>query len=160
VAQGLPVATDSRNALSVEVRYSIYRFSPERAKNTYVYGEATALAAGLWAVGAVAAADISPVAGISTGVKALTAVAGLEAFAWISNEALRNGQYASGPVPQSEILLTATVADKSLIVSRRSNIYYAVDADEALYWKRSVPQQARMIPVFGDCADGGRSCAR
>ena len=45
VAQGLPVSTEARNALSVDVRYAIYSFRPDRAQNTYYYGDATALTA-------------------------------------------------------------------------------------------------------------------
>ena len=158
LAQGLPVSTDARNALSVDVRYSIYRFRPDRAQNTYYYGEATALTAGLWAIGAVAAADISPNAGISAGVKALTAVAGIEGFAWLSQEGLGHGQYASGPVPRSEIILTAAVADNARLVSRRTNIYYTLDEDSELYWRK--PTRGMNIPVVGDCGERSKLCAR
>jgi len=158
LAQGLPVSTDARNALSVDVRYSIYRFRPDRAQNTYYYGEATALTAGLWAIGAVAAADISPNAGISAGVKALTAVAGIEGFAWLSQEGLGHGQYASGPVPRSEIILTAAVADNARLVSRRTNIYYTMDEDSELYWRK--PTRGMNIPVVGDCGERSKLCAR
>ncbi|KAB2967072.1 hypothetical protein [Zoogloea sp.] len=158
VAQGLPVSTEPRNALSVDVRYSIYRFQPDRAKSTYYYGDATAITAGLWAIGAVAASNISPNAGISAGVKTLAAVSGIEGFAWVSQEAMGRGQYASGPVPRSEILLTASVADGSRIVSRRSNIYYAADEDKDLYWAR--PARTHTIPVMGDCGERSKLCAR
>ena len=159
VAKGVPVATDARNALTVDVRYAIYRFRPDRAQNTYFYGEATALTAGLWAISAVAAADISPNAGISAGVKALTAVAGIEGFAWLSQEALGHGQYASGPVPRSEIILTAAVADTNrLLVSRRTNIYYTMDEDSQLYWNK--PARGTSIPVVGDCGGRSTTCAR
>lgn len=158
VAQGLPVSLDARSALTVDVRYSIYAFSPDRAKNTYYYGEATALGAGLWALGAVASADISSSASLTAGVKLLTAAIGLDGFAWLHQEGLNNGRYAAGPVPRSEILLTASITDGSRIVSRRSNIYYAVDEDRALYW----PQHNRTnntIKVL-DCAEGSKPCAR
>lgn len=68
------------------------------------------------------------------------------------------GQYASGPVPRSEILLTASVADGSRIVSRRSNIYYAVDEDKDLYWTR--PARTHAITVQGDCGERSKLCAR
>lgn len=158
VAQGLPVSTDARNALTVDVRYSIYSFRPDRAQNTYYYGDATALTAGLWAIGAVAASDISPNAGISAGVKVLSAVAGIESFAWLSQEGMGRGQYASGPVPRSEIILTAAVADNTRIVSRRTNIYYATDDDSDLYWKK--PARGVNIPVMGDCGERSKLCVR
>lgn len=156
VAQGLPVSTDSRNAVAIDVRYSIYRFQPDRLKSTYYYGKATALAAGLWALGGVAAANVSPL-GVEAGAKLLGVTAGLEGFGWLSNEAM-GGQHASGPVPRSEILLTASVVDGTRIVSRRSNIYYTADEDQALYWNR--PAAAYSVPVSGDCWVGGKPCAR
>lgn len=162
VAQGLPVSVDSRSALTVDVRYSIYAFSPDRAKNTYYYGEASALGAGLWALSAVATADISSSASLTAGVKVLTAALGVEGFAWLSQEGLGNGRYASGPVPRSEILLTASIHDGSRIVSRRSNIYYAADEDRALYWPQPSPPQPHpgyAIKVL-DCAEGSKPCAR
>lgn len=158
VGQGLPVSTEAKNALTVDVRYSIYRFSPDRAKNIYYYGDATALAAGLWAVGGIVAADVSSAGGVSAGAKLLTVAAGLDGFAWLSNEAMGRGQYASGPVPRSEIVLTSSVVDGSRIVSRRSNIYYTADEDPGLYWNRSAATHS--VTVFGDCGDGKKLCAR
>lgn len=153
VGQGLPVSTEAKGAFVVDVRYSIYRFRPERLQSTYFYGEATALAAGLWAVGGVVSAS-----GVSPGAKLLTVAAGLEGFAWLSKESIGGGQYAAGPVPRSEILLTASVTEGSRIASRRSNIYYTEDDDQALYWNRS--SAAHSVSVVGDCAGGSKSCVR
>ena len=158
VGQGFAVSTEAKNALSVDVRYSIFRFRPDRLQNTYYYGEATALAAGLWAVGGIVAADISSAGGVSAGAKLLTVAAGLDGFSWVSNEAMGRGQYAAGPVPRSEILLTVSVVDNARIASRRSNIYYTADEDQALYWNR--PATAHTLTVKGDCEEGKKSCAR
>lgn len=158
VGQGLPVNTEAKDALVVDVRYSIYRFNPDRAKSTYYYGDATTLAAGLWAVGGIVAADISSAGGVSAGAKLLTIAAGLDGFSWLSNEALGRGQHASGPVPRSEIVLTSSVVDGSRIVSRRSNIYYTADEDPELYWNRSAV--AHRVPVVGDCGEREKLCAR
>jgi hypothetical protein len=140
----------------VDVRYAIYRFRPDRAQNTYYYGDATALTAGLWAIGAVAAADISPNAGISAGVKALTAVGHRRLR--LAGRGHGRGQHASGPVPRSEIILTAAVADNARLVSRRTNIYYTMDEDSDLYWKK--PGRGVSIPVVGDCGERSKPCAR
>lgn len=145
VSQGVPVSTEAKDALAADVRYSIYRFRPDRLQSTYFYGDATALAAGLWAVGGLAVANVSSAAGV-------------EGFGWLSNEAMGRGQYVSGPVPRSEILLTASVTDGQRIVGRRSNIYYTADEDQALYWDR--PAAAYRVSVGGDCVEGGKACAR
>lgn len=158
VREGLPVSTEARNAISIDIRYSIYSFRPDRAKGTYYYGDATAVATGLWAVGAVAAADLSSSSGLSAGVKLLAAAAGLDGFGWLSQEAMGRGQYASGLVPRSEILLTASVADGNRIVSRRSNIYYATDEDRELYWNQA--SRVHNITVVGDCGERSKPCVR
>jgi hypothetical protein len=158
LAQGLPVSTEAKNALSVDVRYSIYRFRPERLQNTYFYGDATALAAGIWAVGGIAAAEISHASGVAAGAKLLAVAAAADGFGWLSNEVQGRGEYANGPVPRSEILLTASVADASRMVARRSNIYYTMDEDKALYWDR--PSAAHVLSVSGDCDQGRKTCAR
>lgn len=158
VAQGVPVGIEPRNALTVDVRYSIYRFSANRAANTYYYGEASALAAGLWAVGGIVAANISP-AGVAVGAKSLGVAATLEGFSWLLNEQTGVGEYTRGPVPRSEILLTASVVDASRIVSRLSNIYYTSDQDPGLYWYRAYPGYTLKVTGGDDC-EGKQPCAR
>ncbi len=155
VAQGLPVSTVAQNALTVDVRYSIYRFSPDRAKNAYYYGDATMLAAGLWAVGGLATAEIFPGRGINAGAKLLTLAAGLDGFSWLANEQMGRGKNALGQVPRAEILLTASVVDGTRIISRRTNIYYAADEDSALYWNKG-SSDASTLPVVGELGKGGK----
>jgi hypothetical protein len=104
------------------------------------------------------AADVSSAGGVSAGAKLLTVAAGLDGFGWLSNEVMGRGQYASGPVPRSEIVLTTSVVDATRIVSRRSSIYYSADEDKALYWDR--PAAAHNITVVGDCGEGRKACAR
>lgn len=157
LAEGLPVSLEAHNALSVDVRYSIYRFQPNRVQNTYYYGEATVIGSGLWAFGAVMAADISSSAAITAGAKLLTAAAALDGFGWLSQEAMGRGEFASGTVPRSEILLTASVADGARLVSRRSNIYYTADDDRELYWNKT--SRPHTLSVLGDC-EGGKPCVR
>lgn len=143
VEKGLPVSIDGKDALTVDVRYSAYRFRPERLNSTYFYGDLTALTAGLWAIGEVAGAS-----GVSAGAQLLAVAAGAEGLSWLSNEAMGRGDRASGPVPRTEIMLTLTVADAGKIVSRKSNIYYTADEEAGLYWSRS--GGGATIPVSGD----------
>ncbi len=157
-AKGVPVATSPNGALIADVRFNAYRFQPDRAANTRFYGEATALAAGLWAVGGVMAADIASAGGVDAGAKLLLTVAGLEGFGWLRNEGFGAGRYASGNVPQSEILLTVSVSDGGRLLSRHSSIYYSADEDMALYWKRS--GGGSVVQVVGDCGSGEVKCKR
>lgn len=145
LAQGWDIRTSPKNALSVDIRYSIYKFQPERLKNVYFRGEVTALVAGLWAVSGIVDG------GMSAGGKALSVALLAETADWIVQDAPggpEKAQYAGGPVPQSEILVTASITDGDKIIARRSNIYFAADEDKALYWKR--PGQGTELRVKGD----------
>lgn len=160
VAQGLPVSTEAQGALTVDVKYSIYRFRPGRTQSTYYYGDATLLAAGLWAIGGIAAGEVSNAAGVAAGAKLLTVAAGVEGFSWLRNDVGGRGQYTDGPVPRSEILLTASIVDGTRIVSRRSNIYYTSDDEAGLYWNRSAKGGAQLLQVKGDDCEGKKTCVR
>jgi hypothetical protein len=156
VAQGIPVSTKPAKAMLVDVRYSIFKFRPDRLENTRYYGDATMLAAGIWAVGGVLDASIAAAPGVDAGAKMLLTVAGLEGFSWLKNEGMGRDRRAAGPVPRSEILLTTTVQDADRIVSRKSNIYYVADEDPGLYVDRPA---AHTLTVRGDCNGGRKLCA-
>ncbi|MDR2789054.1 MAG: hypothetical protein LBD06_12055 [Candidatus Accumulibacter sp.] len=135
----------------VDVRYSIYRFDPARAANTYYYGEATALTTGLIAIGGIVSGGISAttaVRPVSVAGRALGTIGVLEGMAWAEREGLR-AQDASGPVPQSEILLTASITEGDRFVTRYSSIYYAADEDVALYWTKRSGGRGTQIRVKG-----------
>jgi len=156
--RGIPVSTTANNALIADVRYNAFRFQPERAANTRFYGEATTLAAGLWAIGGVMAASISSATGVDAGAKLVAGVAGLEGLEWLKNEGFSGGRNASGPVPTTEILLSVSVSDNNRLVSRYSSIYYSADEDMGLYWKKS--NSGSVIHIQGDCGSGEEKCAR
>ncbi|WP_374489701.1 hypothetical protein [Zoogloea sp.] len=161
VQQGVPVSTDKRNALTVDVRYSIYKFNPERSANTYKYGQITALTAGLWSAGGIIGAivDSSSSAG-ATAAASVLAVGAAETLGWALNEAGEAGKHAPGSVPRSEIVLTLSISDQSQIIARRTQIYYATDTDQDLYWKRSTSNGYTLPVVGSSCSEGGGSCAR
>jgi len=150
VQNGVAVSIKPANALTVDVDYSIYKFAAARAKNTYYYGEATMLAAGLWAVGGVLGAHISSASGVDAGAKLLATAAGVDGFAWLSNEHLGKGKYAGGSVPQSEIILTTSILDDSRILSRNSNIYYTSDEESAIYWNKDSGGTLLTVHSMGD----------
>jgi len=64
---------------------------------------------------------------------------------WVEPEQLE--METSGPVPQTEILVTGVVYDGTTIVARRSAIYYAADEDAGHYWSKATP--AVIVPVTG-----------
>ncbi|MBS4097069.1 MAG: hypothetical protein KGZ83_09590 [Sulfuricella sp.] len=128
VAQGWDMRLQPQNALPVDIRYSVYKFRPERASQVYHYGDVSMLVAGIWAISGIVESNIS------YGAKALATTASLEGFAWLKNEGRGDGVITNTPVPRSEIILTAMVSDNGKILARRSNLYYATDEDAALYW--------------------------
>lgn len=157
--RGVPVATSPAKALTVDVRYNVYRFRPERVASTYYYGQASALAAGLWAVGSIMVADLATARGLSYGLKAMTGIGAAEGFSWIQNEGMQGGRFTNDAVPRSEIILSVGISDGDRLISRQSNIYYTTDQDFGLYWKRT-PGSGNVIKVYGDCSSGETKCAR
>ncbi|MFA7239673.1 MAG: hypothetical protein WC091_06140 [Sulfuricellaceae bacterium] len=145
LAQGWDMRLQPKDALPVDIRYSVYRFRPDRASQLYHYGDASMLVAGLWAVSGIA--DIN---GMVVGAKALSAAAMLEGFAWMKNEGRQDARATSGPVPTSEIILTAMVTDEGKIIARRTNLYYSADEDAALYWKKSGNNPSVNVNVKGE----------
>ncbi|MDR0577809.1 MAG: hypothetical protein LBI87_09815 [Candidatus Accumulibacter sp.] len=155
VRQGLDVRTRPGDGVqTVAVRYSVYRFDPARAQNTRYYGEATALAAGLVAIGGVVSggASFSSLGGASpasVAAKTVGSIGMLEGLGWAWREGL-HGQDASGVTPQSEIILTASVTQDERIVTRYSGLYYVADEDVALYWKRYGKGAGTQLRVKGE----------
>jgi len=161
----IPLSTSANNALTVDLSYSIYRFSADRQANTYTYGKLTVLAAGVWALGGVLAAPGSSHAGVEAGSKLLATAAAFDGYKAFNDEVLGEGQIAGGPVPRSEIILTSSIVDKSRIISRISNIYYTSDNERELYWDKPstavpVAAPATTIKVTGNDCGGGQTCVR
>lgn len=152
VNQGWEVSTRPGNdALKVDVRYSAYRFDNQRAYESYQYGSVTALAAGLWAftASAIGIAD----AGASVGISILLGTSMIEGSNALRNETPMGGtqaKVARNPMPKTEIIITASVADNNRIVARRSNVYFTADEDAALYWQRSGTGRGTTLPVKGE----------
>lgn len=143
LAQGWDMRLQPQNALPVDIRYSVYRFRPQRASQLYHYGDASMLVAGIWAISGIVETN-----SISVGAKALATAATLEGFGWMKNEGRGDSIVTNGPVPRSEIILTAMVSDEAKIIARRSNLYYSADEDAVLYWKKSGTSHA--VKVKGE----------
>lgn len=159
LARGVPVSVSETNALIADVRYNAFKFSPNRAaKDGYVYGDATLLAAGLWAATGVIAADLAKVKSVDLAARTLAVASGTEGLLWLRNEQNAAGRFATGPVPRSELVLTVSVSDAGRMIARQSNIYYMSDEDVDLYWKRN--STGNVLKVVGDCSSGEAKCAR
>lgn len=153
VNQGVEISTVPEGADKLDIRYAAYRFDNDRAYEKYQYGSVTTLAAGLWAF--VASAIGISDAGASVGISILLATSGVEGAAALRNETALGGKQAKvapGPMPKTEIVLTASLQRDNRIVARRSNVYFTADEDAALYWQKTGKAANRGVtmPVRGE----------
>lgn len=93
VAQGWDLRTTPRSALSVNVRYSVYRSSLSR-KDVPIVEESVP-------------------------------------------ENIQYQQYTDGPIPRTEVLVTASIVESERVLVRRSKVYFVTDEDAGLYWKKA-----------------------
>jgi hypothetical protein len=136
VNQGWVVRTVPQNALQMDIRYSAYKFNPNRRENTRHYGKRTTLAAGVWALHDLFEHTSDSFDSVMPKVSAVAVVA--DVAEWLAFESGPNplAQNASGRIPSTEILLTAHITYDDQIVARRSSIYYVADEDSAIYWEK------------------------
>lgn len=151
VKNNIPVSTTASGAMPVDIRYSAYLFDHSRVHKNKMYGLQTLSVAGVWALEPFFSDAAVPFMG-----KLLAATALGEAWEMFMMEGTPNpfdpsfGKTAKGPVPKTEIIVTASVSDNSRIVARRSNVYFTADEDAALYWQRNGSGRSTTLPVKGE----------
>ena len=142
------VHTPSAGAVAIDIDVQTVRFSPDR-QNRFL--PATAVYAGAWAVYGLAA-NASPAA---AGLAGAAIVGGYDAWRWASSET------ASGPTPQTEVLVTVSAADATRYLGRVAAVYYAADSDAGLYTEapplfnvavggEGAPRPVFNVPVRGE----------
>jgi len=123
VRGGYPVAKSPDAALSVEIDTQVLKFSAGRGQGRGI-GVPTALAAGAWAVRTLS----TEVSGKTTAAATATAgLIGVDLYRWFK------AQSAWGATPQTEIVVSVSVADESRYLARATHVYYVADSDRALY---------------------------
>ncbi len=142
VRDGYVVSRTPAGALQISLDIQAITFAPDRKKNAPV-GLATAIATGVW----VLAERIGdPVGKVGRFAGAVGIGAGIDAYHWYDSE------FASGPTPRTEIIITASVTDENRYIARASNTYYVADADRSLYGIHdgAQPQLSQTFQVKGD----------
>lgn len=142
VSDGYVVSRTPAGALQIELETQAISFTPNR-KQAGTVGTATAIATGVW----VLAERIGdPLTKLGRFAGAAGAGAGIDAYQWY------NSEYAPGPTPRTEIIITASVTDENRYVARASNTYYVADADRALYGTsgQETQQVSQTFQVKGD----------
>lgn len=162
VKANVPVAKEPTAGLMLDFDIQPITFSPNRPQYRYA-GVATELGPGVWAL-----RDVSSVSPRDAQIVPPT----VDALHWFRSE------FASGRTPQTEILITVSISDKSKYLSRVTNAYYVEDGDRRLYdqeicslfklcpiivevspepkggkgdTKKKPPKEERGLSVVGDC---------
>jgi hypothetical protein len=125
VAQGFTVQKAPAGALRVDIDTQAIPFSANRPGTVFA-GNTTALATGVWALHNASAGAILASAAVAS-----------DAFKIVESE------FATGPVPRMELMITSSVGDDATYIARHVNTYYVADADSHLY----LPAPAPVPPI-------------
>ncbi|MBZ2207205.1 hypothetical protein [Massilia soli] len=117
VQDGQLVSKHAGGALTIDIDTQVVEFSRHRPQYKFS-GERSAIAAGAWVI---------------TGIDhtnpwlATVAIAGYDAYSWF------HSQFAPGPTPKTEIIVTVSVSDAQRYIARSTSVYYVTDSDRNLY---------------------------
>ena len=137
VENGMSVAKIPTAAnITVDLKTQVIKFSPDRATFRNSFGAPTLLAAGVWTMIGVGAANTTA---NSIGAGATAAAVGLDAYNWFGSK--------YDEIPQHEIIVTATASNANKYISSVSNVYYIADSDKSLYY--TVPKGEK-ITIVGE----------
>ena len=117
VNHGQVVAKQADGALTVDIDTQVVEFSRNRPQYKF-NGERSALAAGAWVITGIEH---------SNAWLATVAIAGHDAYSWF------HSQFAPGPTPKTEIIVTVSVSDAQRYIARSTSVYYVTDSDRSLY---------------------------
>ncbi len=116
---GYKVATtNTPNATAVNVDTTVVKFSSDRKKSGTV-GYPSLIATGLWAL--AESSSVSAAGAVTAGIFSY------DAYSYF------NSEKATGPVPQSEIIVNLTAVQDNQYLAATKGIYYATDSDGSLY---------------------------
>lgn len=135
VSKGLNVVTAGPGEITVRIDTQAIKFSPERKQYLGVM-RFTQIAVGLWAL-----YDIpSPVDVLAGAMMA-------DVYDW------NLAEFAKGPTPQVELLVTVSATRGNQFVARRTHAYYIADTDASLY---TPPPLLHTIHVVGDAGGAAK----
>jgi hypothetical protein len=122
-------------AISLDIDIQTIRFSANRPDGRFL--PFSALYAGGWGAYGLAK-NAAPAA---AGLAGLAVAGGIDIYRWNVSD------WASGPTPQTELIVTVSASDGQRYLGRVSNVYYVADRDASLYLG---PPQLYDIAVGGD----------
>ena len=133
VRDGQLVAKNGDGAVTIDIDTQVIEFSPKRPQYKFT-GERSALAAGAWVITGVEH---------SNAWLATVAIAGHDAYSWF------HSQFAPGPTPKTEIIITVSVSDAQRYIARSTSVYYVTDSDRSLYGGSDSQPATKTIMVRG-----------
>ena len=105
----------------LEVDIQVVKFSPGRLDGRY-FVSGTALSTGVWGLRGLWSQTSPQGAGVGVAL-GMT----FDAYRWFSSE------FARGPLPQLEMIVTVSALSNGIYIGRVSNLYYLSDNDLSLY---------------------------
>jgi len=125
VNQGMKVSINKTSKdILINIDIETIKFTKNRAMLARNGGVLTLLTAGVWSLNGIYEASGGSAAAAAGGT--ITAV-GVDAYNWY------NSEYASGPTPQHEIIITVSAEKGNQYITNYNNIYYIADEDKKLY---------------------------
>jgi len=134
VGKDLKIATAGPSDINVAIDIQAVRFSPGRSQYLGV-GKFTMLSTGLWGLHEIHLHR-------SAGAAVVAATIAADVYEWNMSE------FAKGPTPQMEVIVTASATKGKQFIARTTNVYYIADTDAELYAPPSKGPVA--IRVIGD----------
>lgn len=117
ISAGYPVMKhpNGNRTLTVDVKADPVRFT-KNPNRTPVVGEATTLAGGLWVIRNI-------YRNTSPGAAMMAGTVSYDIYNYL------NSEYASGPTPKTELVVTASVSDSDRYYANSTNVYYTTDTE-------------------------------
>jgi hypothetical protein len=148
VNQGQSVATGPSGDVSIAIEAQTVRFTGNRSQYMGV-GKFTMLGAGIWGLHDLTTHNRDIHAG---------AVAGMALAVTGDIIDYNMAEFAKGPTPEIELILTVSAMKGGQYLARSTNVYYIADSDATLYcWKAETcsltppPPPPATLGVVGDC---------
>jgi len=143
VNKGVNVSADSEADIVVSIDAQTVKFSPGRSQYLGA-AKFTLISTGLWGLHEIERHE-------SLGAAAFTAAVIADVVQWNMSE------FAKGPTPQIELILTTSATKNGKYLARTTNVYYIADKDASLYcWKPEGCGNPNLPPppiirLVGDC---------
>lgn len=146
VNQGQSVAINGPGDVTLAIEAQTVRFAGNRSQYMGV-GKFTMLGAGIWGLHDLTSHSGAGHAG-ATAAMALAITGDVLAY--------NMAQFAKGPTPEIELILTVSAMKGGQYQARSTNVYYIADSDASLYcWKEETcaptPPPPATLGVVGDC---------